>query len=170
MEITGKINEHIKRVDESLKPIIDDYKEQVSQHFYADLTNLIVEYATYEQCHGDRMYGYSLFGRYEGLQIEWYYNGAKHVESEYKNGVVNGKWIEFYDTGQKVVEVEYLNDMKHGMYKLWTRDGQTEVEEEYRNGLREGLSIEYDQTGRIRSEGMYVGGQKSGKWASYQYF
>ena len=96
----SRINKHIDEVDKYMEPIFTKYSNELHIHFFKDLSNVILEYAMYEKCAGDRIYGYKLFGEYEGLQIEWYQTGNKLIECEYKNGKGNGRWIEWYRNEQ----------------------------------------------------------------------
>ena len=44
---------------------------------------------------------FSKMGKKNGLDTEWYLNGAKRIEEHYKNGVKDGRWTRWSKDGEK---------------------------------------------------------------------
>jgi antitoxin component YwqK of YwqJK toxin-antitoxin module len=57
-----------------------------------------------------------------GLHTEYYENGKKKVETNYKDGKEDGLWTEWYENGQKRFEGTY-KDGKMISQKEWNEDG-----------------------------------------------
>jgi antitoxin component YwqK of YwqJK toxin-antitoxin module len=60
--------------------------------------------------------------REEGLSTEWYDNGQKKYEVIFKKGYEDGLCTEWYENGQKYKEIFY-NDGKEVSEKEWNEDG-----------------------------------------------
>ena len=69
-----------------------------------------------------------------GKTTRWYENGQKIEETEYKNGQLHGKKITWYINGQKCREADYQNGRKHGKSMGWYNNGKKIWEKEYRDG------------------------------------
>ena len=46
-------------------------------------------------------------GKKNGLDTEWYLNGAKKIEEYYKNGVKDGRWTRWSKNGEKIYEKHF---------------------------------------------------------------
>ena len=42
-----------------------------------------------------------------GLDTEWYLNGAKRIKEHYKNGVKDGRWTRWSKDGEKIYEKHF---------------------------------------------------------------
>ena len=71
---------------------------------------------------------------YTGKYIEWYDNGNKMDEGEYKDGKKEGKWIEWHEDGTKKEEGEYKDGEKEGKWSGWYECGNNQYEKEYKDG------------------------------------
>ena len=61
---------------------------------------------------------WNLFPPHTGKWIEWWGNGNKKEEGEYKNGKEEGKWIGWYENGNKMYEREYKDGKPEGKW-IW---------------------------------------------------
>ena len=92
-------------------------------------------------------------GKLEGLVTEWHENGQKKSEIKTKNGkVVDGLQTSWYENGQKETEVNWKNDKLEGLQTSWYENGQKETEVNYKNGKAEGLSITWHDNGQKEVE------------------
>ena len=46
------------------------------------------------------------------LRTEYFENGAKKIEENYKDGRLHGEWAEWYENGQKKQEGNYTDGIK----------------------------------------------------------
>ena len=66
-----------------------------------------------------------------GLWIRWYENGQKKMEGFFKEGKLNGKWIKWFEDGKKWEEGYYLNGNEVGQWTYWRDDGTKRKEGVY---------------------------------------
>ena len=67
----------------------------------------------------------------DGLHTEWYDNGQKKVEVNFKDGEEEGL-ITFWDkNGQKAFEINYHDDKQDELWVEWYENGQRAREENY---------------------------------------
>jgi antitoxin component YwqK of YwqJK toxin-antitoxin module len=104
---------------------------------------------------------------YAGTWIEWYDNGTKCSEGEYKEGKQKGKWIYWHTNSTKCSEGEYKGGNKEGKWIYWHANGTKASEGEYKEGKQEGKWIEWDDDGIKTSEGEYKEGNKEGTWTNW---
>ena len=104
---------------------------------------------------------------YTGKYMDWYDNGNKRREGEYKNGKQEGKWIEWYEDGNKKSEEEFKNGEREGKRIMWYTNGNEWYEEEYKDGKLEGKYIEWYEDGTKKEEGEYKNGKQEGKWVGW---
>jgi antitoxin component YwqK of YwqJK toxin-antitoxin module len=74
--------------------------------------------------------------RRHGLWTEWYADGTKKYEGEYREGVPHGKFVVWYENGKKQVEGTYKDGEKSGIWSTWTKDGTKDSVAEYVAGLQ----------------------------------
>ena len=72
-------------------------------------------------------------GNKEGLWTDWYNNGQKRYESNYKDGKLIDL-IEWYKNGQKKVEGTWKDGRREGVYTTYFKNGQKMDEETFRDG------------------------------------
>lgn len=87
---------------------------------------------------------------FTGRTIEYFPNGQKKYEGEYRDGKPEGKWAFWYKNGQKWTEFECRDGKPDGKSTTWYENGQKKSEGERRNGIDEG-----------EGKGWYENGQKS---------
>ena len=75
---------------------------------------------------------------------------------------LNGKHTEYYDDGQKKEEGNYKDGEKQGLWTTWYENGQKKAEINYKDGKLNGLSTDWYENGQERSEGNYKDGEANG--------
>ncbi len=85
------------------------------------------------------------------LQTEWYENGYKSLEINYKNDLKHGTSIYWYDNGKKSLYCNYLNGKLDGLEIKWWSSGHIKYENRYKDGLQHGISLEYHKDGKLKS-------------------
>lgn len=70
----------------------------------------------------------------EGHWETFYPNGVKQSESNYKNGLLNGKSASYYPNGSTRYVGEYYDDKQTGIWYFYNEDGAFEKEVNYENG------------------------------------
>ncbi len=113
-----------------------------------------------------------------GSWLEYYEDGAKKLEAEFKNGdfLIHNHWNEkgeqilkegtglyineysiFQDDLQRN-EQQYQNYQRHGTQKTF-RNGHLELYQEMKNGVEEGYTRTYFPNGKIQEEKLYKDGR-----------
>ena len=121
-----------------------------------------------------------------GKWIEWYENGQKSSETNYKNGKKDGLMTEWHENGMKIKEGKYLNDLMEGEWyfkfyhekeKRWVSlkkglfksgdGGNPGINSGIPNNGRHGLFTFFYENGQKESEATYQDGNQVGpttKW------
>jgi antitoxin component YwqK of YwqJK toxin-antitoxin module len=89
---------------------------------------------------------------YTGSWTNWYVNGQKGHETEFKDGKNHGVLTHYHDNGRKGYEQHYSNGVADGTDTGWTRDGQLSYTGQYRNAKRDGKWVHWHENGQKRSE------------------
>ncbi len=97
---------------------------------------------------------------FTGKTVNYWPNGQKEEEVEYRNGKLHGKFTSWYESGQKEGEHEYRNGKLHGKLTLWYENGTEKFEGEYRNGKRHGKLTLWYENGTEKFEGEYRNGKR----------
>ncbi|MDR2868109.1 MAG: hypothetical protein LBV46_01020 [Bacteroidales bacterium] len=72
--------------------------------------------------------------------------------------------VDYYDNGQKYVEGNYKAGLRDGEWKSYFKDGQIQSEVVYQNGEKEGNYTVYHENGKPYIKGQYKGGNCTGTW------
>lgn len=95
-----------------------------------------------------------------GKSVEWYDNGNKYCEGEYKNNEKEGLWQFFdFDNGSLVRYGNYLNGKEDGLWKTVDSLGHTTSEHTYKDGKLHGPFQVFDKHGSLIEKGSYELGQ-----------
>ena len=70
----------------------------------------------------------------DGLATEWYENGQKKEEGNYKDDKKDGFWTEWYENGQISAEGLYKNKKLEGLVTFWHTNGKKKLEGIFKNG------------------------------------
>ena len=76
----------------------------------------------------------------------------------------NGLWVQWYENGQKQMQGEYRNDLQVGKFSWWYANGQIALDGSYDNGKQTGKWIWWHQNGQKSTQGEYVDGTPTGRW------
>lgn len=98
-----------------------------------------------------------------GKWTEWYENGQKKDECEYKDGKLNGSMVKWYKTGQKEAESEYKDGKFNGKWVMWFKNGQKEAEGVDKDGKPNGKKVTWFENGQKEGEGEYKDGKLNGQ-------
>jgi len=101
----------------------------------------------------------------DGFYREFYPNGEKFVEGQYKDGRQEGQWIYYHDNGKVQRTVNYTNGQPDGSWEVFNAEGAVVAKRGYKDGKRDGTWIAYDATGKqpLREE-VYSSGKANGVW------
>jgi antitoxin component YwqK of YwqJK toxin-antitoxin module len=101
----------------------------------------------------------------DGVYREFYPNGNKFVEGQYRRGRQEGEWTFWFDNGQLNRKATYSNGQPDGSWEVFRADGTLAAKRSFKNGLRHGEWIAYDDTGKqpLREE-HYVDNKMDGVW------
>ena len=100
-------------------------------------------------------------GKEEGLHTTWYENGQKEAEYNFKDGMRNGKLTQWEENGCKWEEGYYINDKPDKLFG-WHENGQKRCEESWKDGEMDGEWISWYENGQKESEGNYKDGKEEG--------
>ncbi|WP_338865136.1 hypothetical protein [Myxococcus stipitatus] len=94
-------------------------------------------------------------GRHHGPYLDFWANGQKQSEGQYKDGFRTGRWV-FYDTnGLKTGETEFESNDYHGKRVQYYPSGAKKQEQTWVKGKREGVEVSYSEGGQKISEVRY---------------
>jgi antitoxin component YwqK of YwqJK toxin-antitoxin module len=98
------------------------------------------------------------------IESDWYENGQKKSEGNYKDGNREGLWTVWFENGQKNRETNFKGGKGDGLVTGWYEDGQKELEGSYKGGKLEGLFITWYENGQKEFEGNFNDGKLEGLW------
>ena len=104
-----------------------------------------------------------------GPYIEFYQNGGKFVEGQYRNNKKTGDW-KFWGKNAKLVKTETYRDGKlDGSWTLLREDGSKERSESFKDGKRDGKWIFYDPAGKNQpvEQHEYKADGRDGTWVRW---
>jgi antitoxin component YwqK of YwqJK toxin-antitoxin module len=101
----------------------------------------------------------------DGFYREFYPNGEKFAEGQYKNGHREGKWTYWHDNGQEHRTVTYKKGQPDGGWDVRNAEGAVVAKRSFQDGKRDGTWVVYDETGKqpLREE-VYTSGKANGTW------
>jgi len=101
----------------------------------------------------------------DGFYREFYPNGQKFAEGQYKNGRQVGTWSYWHDNGQEHRTATYKDGQPDGRWEVHNADGAVVAKRGFKNGKRDGTWVIYDDTGKqpLREE-VYTAGKANGVW------
>ncbi|MFL2478267.1 MAG: toxin-antitoxin system YwqK family antitoxin, partial [Verrucomicrobiales bacterium] len=71
----------------------------------------------------------------DGLEVNWYENGQKWSERNYKDGKFDGLQVAWHENGQKLQEGNWKEDKLDGLWLRWHENGQKKrVKHTYKDG------------------------------------
>ncbi|GAB4141556.1 MAG: hypothetical protein Fur0041_16770 [Bacteroidia bacterium] len=107
-------------------------------------------------------------GTIEGALKRYSYNGDVRLEANYINGNLMGIRKEYYNlSGKKFVETSFEYNEKHGPSTAWYENGNLRWEEHYYYGELNGIQRYYYENGKLQKEANYVYGTLDGEMKFY---
>ena len=104
----------------------------------------------------------------DGKFVEYYRNGSKYVEGNYKMGVFEGAWQYWFENGQLCKKVSFKDGKPHGQWDVFDPEGNLTAKKSYQHGKRHGHWITYYAGGeKPRFEIHYEQGVPSGERIAY---
>jgi antitoxin component YwqK of YwqJK toxin-antitoxin module len=85
---------------------------------------------------------------YTGKYVEWWSNGQKEYEGNFKDGIEGGFSTSWYENGQKRYEGNYKDGELDGLWTSWYENGQKRYEENWKDGKLDGHT-KWDEDGEI---------------------
>lgn len=99
----------------------------------------------------------------DGFYREFYPNGNKFIEGQYRQGRQDGEWSYYFENEQLNRKITYQSGRLHGQWDNFRADGTLAAKRSYENGLRHGVWQTYDAAGKqILQEENYVKGKPDG--------
>ena len=94
-----------------------------------------------------------------GKHTEYYDDGQKKEEGNYKDSEKEGLWTKWYENGQKAQEENYKNGKLDGLSTYWYENGQKEWEANWKDGNQHGLSTHWYENGQKEGESNWRDGK-----------
>jgi len=104
---------------------------------------------------------------FTGTWVNWYVNGQKGSETQFKNGKLDGTSTAYYDTGVKSYEQHLVNHVAHGTGTGWYSDGKLMYTGQYRNGKQDGKWVHWYPNGTKQQESNYNNSAQDGLFAGW---
>ena len=102
-----------------------------------------------------------LNGMKDGREIEYYEDGNKKLESEFKNNKETGVWIVYFKNGKISTTFSYLDGQLNGPVTIYDEKGIKIVDGNYKDGKEDGKWLFYDIKGKVKKEENYIMGKNS---------
>jgi len=88
-------------------------------------------------------------GQLEGLRIQYFPNGNKRTEKNYKDAYPHGTAKEFYENGTLKQIGEFVNNKESGVWLIYYPSGNKHVESTFVDGVQQGKYIELSENGAL---------------------
>ena len=98
-------------------------------------------------------------GKENGLTTDWYENGQKMGEENYKDGKLDGLTTRWYENGKNMAKMNFKDGEPDGLATLWDENGKKEGELNYKDGKEDGLSAHWYENGQKEAEGNWKDGK-----------
>ena len=109
---------------------------------------------------------YDLFN-YNNPYVEFYDNGNKRIEVEYKNSIKHGSSKSWYVSGQIEEQATFIDGKLDGEFTSWHENGAKHIKENYCNGELDGNSIHWHDNGQKSLEADFLLGELNGVCTSW---
>ncbi len=103
-----------------------------------------------------------------GKFTEFYHNGNKFSEGNFKDGVQDGEWSYWHENGQLCKTVNFVNGQPDGAWETHRADGTLQTKKSYKDGKRNGQWVLYFDDGKTPNiEQNYVDNKLDGQVTVY---
>ena len=92
---------------------------------------------------------------------------AQDVNRTDAKGRRQGVWMDFYPNGQKRYEGQFKNDKCKGVFRYYDEQGNLKATNEFDKTGEKALNKTYAPNGRVVATGYYVNQKKEGEWKFY---
>ncbi|TQF10803.1 hypothetical protein FJV41_37550 [Myxococcus llanfairpwllgwyngyllgogerychwyrndrobwllllantysiliogogogochensis] len=91
-----------------------------------------------------------------GPYMDFWANGQKQSEGQYKDNFRTGRWTYYDANGVKTGETEFERNNYHGQRVEYFPSGSKKVEQTWVQGKREGVEVAYSEDGKTASQVRYT--------------
>lgn len=98
-------------------------------------------------------------GQLEGLRIQYYSNGQKRTEKQYKGAYPHGISKEFYEDGTLKQTGEFVDNKENGTWIAYYPNGNKHAVLTFENGIQQGPYFEYDQEDKLTRQFYFRNGK-----------
>jgi antitoxin component YwqK of YwqJK toxin-antitoxin module len=105
---------------------------------------------------------YCFDGKPHGIERVWHKNGTLVRESNFINGIRNGKRVEWFNDGQIKREETYVNGKLEGIALRWYENGQKIWERNFVKSVLESKLLGWHENGTKSREDTYIAGKLEG--------
>ncbi len=107
-------------------------------------------------------------GKLNGVFTEYYSNGNKKIERNYKNGILNGKYISYYNNNMQKEIYNYDMGLINGERKSYWINGAIKQSSFFKSGVLSGESNFYYSSSQLRKKISFdLYGNRDGVWLDY---
>ena len=106
-------------------------------------------------------------GLINGKVKMYYQNGNLQESTEYKMGIPNGIVNYYFEEGELSESGKVTYGQKTGEWKSYLKNGKLKSIENYIKGEMNGPVKSYAENGNIEIEGQFINGKQEGKWTFY---
>ena len=104
---------------------------------------------------------------FTGIVQKFYEDGNLEIESEFKEGILDGVSKSYYKNTKLEMEGSYTEGRKNGVFKEYYENGKIKSEINYSYDLKEGLAKTYYSNGNVEAEGNFENGEEIGTTRVY---
>jgi len=107
-------------------------------------------------------------GKLNGVFTEYYLNGNKKIERNYKNGTLNGKYTSYFKNSQEKENYNYDMGLINGERKSYWINGAIKQSSFFKSGVLFGESNFYYSSSQLRKKISFdLYGNRDGVWLEY---
>ena len=119
---------------------------------------------------------------FTGIVFDFYENGEKKLDGNYRKGLMNGKWTYYHENGQIHAQGRFIDgdggfpfsipdslnipplNGRSGRWSFWYENGQKKGEGTHKDGERDRKWTGWYENGQKRYEETYKDGEPDRKW------
>lgn len=128
-------------------------------HFFSNHDNNKIKYDKKQL----EVFGKIVNGQPDGVITEYYKDGKKSKEENYKEGELHGIKTLYFSNGKIAFEDYYANGEREGISKAYHENGNLWIEGYYSNGDYNGEVKIYDENGKLEKVELYKNGFRINK-------
>lgn len=99
-----------------------------------------------------------------GKQVRWFTEGGIRSETMFHKGLVHGTFREYHENGYLLSESTWIYGRRNGTYLSWYGNEQQQMSLFFVDDAPHGQSTEWHENGEIKSSGSWVQGSRNGEW------